>query len=99
MFLGKTVLDVSTLFEVVNRKECHWSGLLFHQSIRCFCSTVCSFNLVLPLVCLVKYRLNARAAEILAQTVDSCFETTNMMYATSGEVGVEKYGGKAQFLF
>lgn len=37
----------------------------------------------------MKYHLNARAAEILAHTVDSCFETTNMMYATSGEVGVK----------
>lgn len=47
----------------------------------------------------MKYHLNARAAEILAHTVDSCFEATNMMYATSGEAGVEKYGGKSQFLF
>lgn len=33
---------------------------------------------MLPLVCHVKYHLNARATEILAHTVDSCFETTNM---------------------
>lgn len=53
---------------------------------------------MLPLVCHVKYRLNGRATEILAHTVDSCFETTNTMCATSGEVGVEKYSGKVQFL-
>lgn len=68
----------------------------FHQYIRYFCSTVChySFNLMLPLVCHVKCHLNARATEILAHTVDSCFETTNMMCATSGKIGVEKYSGK-----
>lgn len=38
------------------------------------------------------------ATEILAYAVDSCFETTNMMYTTSGEAGLEKYGGKEQSL-
>lgn len=32
-------------------------------------------------------------------TFDSCFEMMNMMCATSGKVGVEKYSGKVQFLF
>lgn len=69
---------------------------LVYSSIDPLDISVChySFNLMLPLVCHVKYHLNARATEILAHTVDSCFETTNMMCATSGEVGVEKYSGK-----
>lgn len=46
---------------------------------------------MLPLICHVKYHLNARATEILAHTVEGCFETTAMMCATSGGVGVEKY--------
>lgn len=74
-FVEKIVLDISTSVELVNGKECQWrclqSGLLFHQSIRYFCSTVChySFNLMLPLVCHVKYHLNAGATETGTHTL------------------------------
>lgn len=53
---------------------------------------------MLPLLCHVKYLLNARETEILAHTADSCFETKYMMDATSGGVGVQTVE-KYSFLF